>query len=192
MRDGGRSGAPEPELCAGEGMAAPGIGGAAGRAGNTRGAGNAGEPGTEAAGRAVPGIVIDDGATFGNGAPGACGLCGMGCCGTLGAAGMPTGACEAGAGIGCLGPDKICPGFGAAGAGGTGRGAMTGARFTIGGFNGALGDEDGCPVASGGRNGNAERRSATGGAATSTACAASAAGFSINAWGASRTAASGI
>ena len=103
--------------------------------------------------------------------------------------------------MGCRGPDKICPGLGAGGAAGTGRAAMVGARLTMGGFNRAPGADPAWPDASGGRSGNAERRSGTGGAATSAAAASGAlfsgrapseTGLSIIGRGASRTAADGI
>ena len=139
---GGRSGAPPdtvpvPTVCEGGG-ADPGVGLSVGRAG-------IGIVGTAAPGRGAPGVVT---ITGGAGAEGAAG----------GGALIAEGALAAGevlavssGGIGWRGPDRICPGRGA---GGPERDGITGPRFA-----GAFAPP-GCPVANGGRNGNAGRTGA--------------------------------
>ena len=139
---GGRSGAPPPvgspatEIPGaggpGGGIATPGVGAAG--LGRITGRGGAGREGA-ALGRAAPGVVIEAGAAAEG--PG------------LGASATPGGS-------GCRGPDKICPGRAA---GGAGRDGITGPRFA--GACGTLG----WPVASGGRKGNAGRAGAAGGSA---------------------------
>ena len=144
---GGRSGPPPaivpvPAVCAaGGGAAAPGVGRAIGRVG-------IGMFGTAALGRGAPGVVIIAGGT------------------EAGVAGALTGALIAGAGfgvsdtaggIGWRGPDRICPGLGG---GGAERDGITGPRFA---------GAPGCPVANGGRNGNAGRTGAATGASVVSA-----------------------
>ena len=110
--------------------------------------------GTAAPGRGAPGVVIIVG--------------GAGCAeaaGWLGAAGAGLGASLTGDGIGWRGPERICPGRGG---GGAEREGITGPRFT-----GALG-APGCPVAKGGRKGNAGRTGV--GAASDVSAGAVAAG----------------
>jgi hypothetical protein len=153
---GGRSGAPPPvgspatEIpgagCAGGGIATPGDGAAG--PGRITGRGGAGREGA-ALGRAAPGVTIADGGAA--------------------AIGVGLGASATPGGSGCRGPDKICPGRAA---GGAGRDGITGPRFA--GACGTLG----WPVASGGRKGNAGRAGAAGvisfgGAAAATAGAGS-------------------
>jgi hypothetical protein len=139
---GGRSGAPPP---VGSPAEIPGVGGAGGGIatpgvgaaglGRIAGRGGTGREGA-APGRGAPGVVIADG-------------CAADIEAALGASATPGGS-------GCLGPDKICPGRAG---GGTGRDGITGPRFA--GVCGTLG----CPVASGGRKGNAGRTGAAGGSA---------------------------
>ena len=138
---GGRNGTPPdivpaPTVCEGGG-AEPGVGRSVGRAG-------IGIVGTAALGRGAPGVVI---ITGGAGAEGA--ACAAG-------GGELRGALAAGEGlaasaIGWRGPERICPGRGG---GGAERDGITGPRFA-----GAFGPP-GCPVANGGRNGNAGRTGA--------------------------------
>ena len=132
---------PAPTVCA-EGGADPGVGLSAGRAG-------IGIVGTGALGRGTPGVVI---ITGGAGAEGA--ACGAGGGALIGAGAFAVGsvlAVSAIGGIGWRGPERICPGRGA---GGPERDGITGPRLA-----GAFGPP-GCPVASGGRNGNAGRTGA--------------------------------
>ena len=145
---GGRSGAPPdivpaPTVCEGGG-ADPGVGLRAGRAG-------IGIVGTAAPGRGAPGVVI---MTGGAGVEGT--VCAVGGGALIGAGVVIAGAVLAvsSGGIGWRGPERICPGRGA---GGPERDGITGPRLA-----GALGPP-GCPLASGGRNGNAGR---TGGGAS--------------------------
>src|SRR6185436_12826419 len=77
-------------------------------------------------------------------------------------------------GIGCRGPDRICPGLGAGGAGFTGIEAPR----PIGGVSGTAGD----PVAKGGRRGGASRA----GADSSTVSFSPSAGASTRAAGCGR------
>jgi hypothetical protein len=140
---GGRSGeplaiVPPPTVCEGGG-ADPGVGLNVGRAG-------IGIVGTAAPGRGAPGVVI---ITGGAGAEGA--ACAAG-------GGVPIGVLATRAvravssgGSGWRGPERICPGRGG---GGSERDGITGPRFA-----GAFGPP-GCPVANGGRNGNAGRTGA--------------------------------
>lgn len=67
-------------------------------------------------------------------------------------AGAGLGASETAGGIGWRGPERICPGLGG---GGAERDGITGPRFA---------GAPGCPVANGGRNGNAGRTGAAAGA----------------------------
>jgi hypothetical protein len=149
---GGRSGAPPdivppPTVCEGGGAAAPGVGLSAGRAG-------IGIVGTAALGRGTPGVVIITGGAGAEGAVWAAGggalICALTPCpltpGEL-AAGEVL-AVSAIGGIGWRGPERICPGLGG---GGAEREGITGPRLA-----GAFGPP-GCPVANGGRNGNAGR-----------------------------------
>jgi hypothetical protein len=160
---GGRSGmrpeaVPVPAVCAGGG-AAPGVGLSAGRAG-------IGIVGTAALGRGAPGVVI---ITGGAGAEGVACAAGGGAIivpltlGALTPAAYTPGALGPGAlaegevlavssgGRGWRGPERICPGRGG---GGAERDGITGPRLA-----GAFGPP-GCPVANGGRNGNAGRTGA--------------------------------
>jgi hypothetical protein len=170
---GGRNGVPPdtlpaPTLCAGGG-AAPGVGLSAGRAG-------IGIVGTAALGRGAPGVVIITGGAGAEGAacaagggvlivpltpgarnPGALGPC------VLAPGALTPGALTPGAlaaeevlgvssgGSGWRGPERICPGRGG---GGAERDGITGPRLA-----GAFGPP-GCPLANGGRNGNAGRTGA--------------------------------
>jgi hypothetical protein len=166
---GGRNGAPPdmapvPPVCEGGG-ADPGVGLSAGRAG-------IGIVGTAALGRGAPGVVIITGGAGAEGAACAAGggalMCALTPCpltpcrltpGALTACPLTPGALAAGAvlgvstigGIGWRGPERICPGRGG---GGAERDGITGPRLA-----GAFGPP-GCPVAKGGRNGNAERTGA--------------------------------
>ena len=154
---GGRNGTPPetvpaPTVCAGAGAAAPGVGLSVGRAG-------IGIVGTAALGRGAPGVVIITGAA---------GVEGAACtdCGGAPIVALTPGALTAGVvlavfsgGIGWRGPERICPGRGG---GGAERDGITGPRLA-----GAFGPP-GCPVANGGRNGNAGRTGA-GASAFSTA-----------------------
>src|SRR5665213_2513586 len=147
--EGGRSGPPLP-CPSGCGAAAPGMGrGAAGR-------GGVGIVGTAAPGRGAPGVVIMVG---GAGCAGGAGWLG-------GAAlnpGAGLGALLTGCGMGWRGPERIWPGRGG---GGAEREGITGPRLT-----GALGAAA-CPVANGGRNGNAGRTGAGAASELSTGAAA--------------------
>lgn len=126
---------PPPTVCA-EGVGAdPGVGRSVGRAG-------IGIVGTAAPGRGAPGVVIIEG---GAGAEGAACAAGGGLIGALAGEGLAVSA------IGWRGPERICPGRGG---GGAERDGITGPRLA-----GAFGPP-GCPVASGGRNGNAGRTGA--------------------------------
>jgi hypothetical protein len=163
---GGRSGvppeiAPAPVVC--WGGAAPGEGLSAGRAG-------IGIVGTAALGRGAPGVVI---ITGGAGADGATCAVGAGAGGALIGALIPGEIFEESAigGIGWRGPERICPGRGG---GGAERDGITGPRLA-----GALAPPD-CPVANGGRNGNAGR---TGAGASTFSTDAEAAGLT-GSWGA--------
>lgn len=154
---------PAPVVCEGGG-AAPGVGLSAGRAG-------IGIVGTAALGRGAPGVVI---ITGGAGAEGAACAGGGGALigaltpgtlipgalapGTLAPGARTPGALAAGevlavssGGKGWRGPERICPGRGG---GGAERDGITGPRLA-----GAFGPP-GCPVANGGRNGNAGRTGA--------------------------------
>jgi hypothetical protein len=151
---GGRSGAPPeivppPRVCAGGCGAAPGVGRSAGRAG-------IGIVGTAALGRGAPGVVIITGGAGPEGA--ACAAGGGALIGALIQCPLAGGALAAGevravsiGGIGWRGPERICPGRGG---GGAERDGITGPRLA-----GACGPP-GCPVANGGRNGNAGRAGA--------------------------------
>jgi len=164
---GGRSGmpletVPAPAVC--EGGAAPGVGLSAGRAG-------IGIVGTAALGRGVPGVVIITGGAGAEGAACAAGggaltgaltpgapIPGILALGTRASGALIPGALAAGevlavssGGRGWRGPERICPGRGG---GGAERDGITGPRLA-----GAFGPP-GCPVANGGRNGNAGRTGA--------------------------------
>jgi hypothetical protein len=143
---GGRSGAPPdivpaPTVC--EGAADPGVGLNGGRAG-------IGIVDTAALGRGAPGVVI---ITGGAGVEGAACAAGGALIAKLAGGALAAGEVLAvsSGGIGWRGPDRICPGRGG---GGAERDGITGPRFA-----GAFGPP-GCPVANGGRNGNAGRTGA--------------------------------
>lgn len=152
---------PVPVVCEGGG-AAPGVGLSAGRAG-------IGIVGTAALGRGVPGVVIITGGAGAEGAGWAAG--GAALIGALSPGALIPGTLAPGArtpgalgalaagevlivssgGRGWRGPERICPGRGG---GGAERDGITGPRLA-----GAFGPP-GCPVANGGRNGNAGRTGA--------------------------------
>ena len=155
---GGRSGmpletVPAPVVCEGGG-AAPGVGLRAGRAG-------IGIVGTAALGLGAPGVVIIAGGAGAEGA--ACAGGGGAVIGALTPGELTPGARTPGTlaagevlavssgGKGWRGPERICPGRGG---GGAERDGITGPRLA-----GAFGPP-GCPVANGGRNGNAGRTGA--------------------------------
>jgi hypothetical protein len=131
---------PVPTVCGAGGGAAPGLGLAIGRAG-------IGIVGTAVPGRGAPGVVIMTGGADGAGDAGAAGD------GALTGALTPGAALVGGGigGIGCRGPDRICPGLGG---GGAERDGITGPRLT------GAPPAPGCPVANGGRNGKVGRTGA--------------------------------
>ena len=132
---GGRNGIPLPSgLPAGCPVAGAVPG--AGAPGPDRASGRVGMAGT-APGPGAPGVVMIAGGIAGDGAP---------------SPGVDLGRSARPGGSGCRGPDKICPGFGA---GGAGREGITGPLFA-----GLPGPAEGCPLASGGRSGNAGRTGA--------------------------------
>jgi hypothetical protein len=147
---------PPPTVCAVG--ADPGVGLSAGRAG-------IGIVGTAAPGLGAPGVVI---ITGGAGADAA--ACGAGLIGALAAGeGLAVSA------IGWRGPERICPGRGG---GGAERDGITGPRLA-----GAFAPP-GCPVANGGRNGNAGR---TGAGASEFSGSAEAVGRAGSGWAAGGT-----
>lgn len=153
---GGRNGMPPETVCAGGGGADPGVGLRAGRAG-------IGIVGTAALGRGAPGVVIITGGAGAEGAACAAGALTPGAIPGALAAGEVLAVSSGG--MGWRGPERICPGRGA---GGAERDGITGPRLA-----GAFGPP-GCPVANGGRNGNAGR---TGAGASEFSIAAETAGL---------------
>lgn len=149
-----------PTVCAAG--AAPGVGLNVGRAG-------IGIVGTAALGLGTPGVVIITGGAGAEGA--ACGADGGAVIGALTPGMLAAGerrAVSAIGGIGWRGPERICPGRGG---GGAERDGITGPRLA-----GAFAPP-GCPVANGGRNGNAGR---TGAGASEFSTGAEIAGFAAS------------
>jgi hypothetical protein len=142
----------------GGGGAAPGKGRAAGRAG-------VGIVGTAGPVRRAPGVVTIVGTAGADGGAGEASALAPGV--ALGASAV--GASAAIGGMGWRGPERICPGRGG---GGAERDGITGPRL-----NGAPGCPVGCPVAKGGRNGNAGR---TGLGASAVSGWAKAAGLAVS------------